>query len=311
MPPEQDPQQTSERVEQLLAEIQSAGDPRVRERAEELVRALMQLYGAGLAKIIELAGTGPPGKAGALDVLLSDELITSLLVMHDLHPVDVQDRVQRALDTVRPYLGSHSGGVEFLGIGDDGVVHLRLQGNCEGCPSSTATVKMAIERAIGEAAPEVTGLDVEGMTETAPDEVPTVEPNLIPVESLLHGPNGAVGAHGAGTEPVGTPEWARVEEVSALEAGQARCLQVDGVRVLACRADGELYAYRDTCAACDSSLEGASLSGTELSCPSCGTTFDVRLAGRETGGGDRHLEPLPLLAEQGDVRIAVPAGAAR
>lgn len=310
MPPVQDPQQTGERVEQLLAEMESVDEPEVRERAEELVRALMQLYGAGLGKIVELAAAaddvGQPAHQSLLDRMLSDELVTGLLVMHDLHPVDVHDRVQQALDTVRPYLGSHAGGVEFLGIDEDSIVHLHLQGNCEGCPSSAATVKMAIERAIAEAAPEVAGLDVEGMSEPEAPAAPT-EPNLIPVESLLHGPNGPRAGNGA-AEVGGTAEWSAVEGLAGLDTGQVRCVQVDGMRVVACRAEGELYAYQDSCAACDSSLHGASLAGTQLGCPSCETSFDVRLAGREVGDGQRRLEPLPLLADNGEVRVAVPSG---
>ena len=69
-----------------------------------------------------------------------------------------------ALDQVRPYLGSHAGGVELLGVDAAGVVHLRLEGSCDGCPSSVQTVKLAIERAIEEAAPEVAGVEVENLT---------------------------------------------------------------------------------------------------------------------------------------------------
>ena len=78
----------------------------------------------------------------------------ALLILHGLHPLDVETRIARALDRVRPYLGSHGGDVKLLGV-TDGVVHLRLEGSCHGCPSSTVTMKLAIEKAIEEAAPEV------------------------------------------------------------------------------------------------------------------------------------------------------------
>src|SRR6202007_398955 len=107
--------------------------------------------------------------AGAVETLAADPLIAGLLILHDLHPVPVRDRVLAALDKVRPYLGSHRGGVEFLGIADD-VVQLRLQGSCDGCASSTLTVKTAIEQAIADSAPEIAGVEVEGM-------VPEVAPN--------------------------------------------------------------------------------------------------------------------------------------
>lgn len=175
-----DPEETGARVQALLDELTSAGDPAVVERAEELVRALMDLYGAGLARVVELVAAS--GDAGLRDALTADGLVGALLVLHDLHPRDVEDRVRGALDEVRPYLGSHAGGVELLGIDDDGVVHLRLEGTCDGCPSSAVTVKDAIERAIGDAAPEVTGVHVQGLAEPAGSGG---QPHLVPVESLF------------------------------------------------------------------------------------------------------------------------------
>ena len=103
--------------------------------------------------------------APSQDRLLADPLVESLLLLHDLHPLDVDARIQRALDRVRPYLGSHAGGVQYLGVGADGVARLRLEGSCHGCPSSTVTVQLAIQGAVEDAAPEVTEVVVEGMTE--------------------------------------------------------------------------------------------------------------------------------------------------
>ncbi len=58
------------------------------------------------------------------------------------------------LADVRPYLGTHGGDVELLGV-SEGVAQLRLEGSCSGCPSSTVTLRMAIEEAIYKAAPDV------------------------------------------------------------------------------------------------------------------------------------------------------------
>jgi|GraSoiStandDraft_27_1057306.scaffolds.fasta_scaffold456203_2 Fe-S cluster biogenesis protein NfuA len=145
------------RIELLLAELRSAGDPATAAKAEELVRLLMQFYGGGLARVVELADEAQLAR------LADDELVASLLVLHDLHPRSTEERIRQALDRVRPYLGSHAGGVDLLGVDQAGMVHLRLEGTCHGCPSSTVTVKLAIERAIEEAAPEVAGVQVEGV----------------------------------------------------------------------------------------------------------------------------------------------------
>ena len=94
---------------------------------------------------------------------MEDELVASLLVLHGLHPKDTEARVVEALDQVRPFLGSRQRGRAARGQ-PEGVVRLRLEGSCDGCPSSTMTVKLAIERAIEEAAPEVTAVEVENLT---------------------------------------------------------------------------------------------------------------------------------------------------
>jgi Fe-S cluster biogenesis protein NfuA len=72
--------------------------------------------------------------------------------------------VQGALEEVRPYLRQHGGGVELLGI-EDGVVRLRLEGSCNGCPSSAVTLKLAVEEAIQRAAPDVERIEAEGAAE--------------------------------------------------------------------------------------------------------------------------------------------------
>ncbi|WP_236792783.1 NifU family protein [Amycolatopsis sp. GM8] len=144
-------QAAGERIERLLDELD--GSP----VAEELVHALMELYGAGLARVLELADEPMVAR------LAKDELVRGLLILHDLHPQSTVERVTAALEEVRPYLGSHAGDVEFIGI-EDGLLHLRLTGSCDGCPSSAVTAQQAIERTVRDAAPELTGIEVEGAT---------------------------------------------------------------------------------------------------------------------------------------------------
>jgi Fe-S cluster biogenesis protein NfuA len=74
--------------------------------------------------------------------------------LYGLHPEPVERRVESALERVRPYIHSHGGNVALVRI-EDGVVHLRLDGTCSDCPSSALTIKLAVEDAIFEAAPEL------------------------------------------------------------------------------------------------------------------------------------------------------------
>ncbi len=158
-----------DRIEVLMGEL-AAASPAVQARSEELVRLLMQLYGAGLDRILSIVDeTGGAAGGPVFARLAADDLVSTLLVLHDLHPLDLPFRVERALDHVRPYLESHGGNVKLLGV-EDGVVRLRLEGSCKSCPSSTITMKLAVEKAIEEAAPEITRIEVEGV-EAAPPEL--------------------------------------------------------------------------------------------------------------------------------------------
>jgi len=282
------------RVEELLGALRtgSAKDPA--RTADELVRLLVGLYGDGLGHIVAaLAEQGPPG-AAMLDRLTEDPLVESLLLLHDLHPLDVDARVQRALDRVRPYLGSHAGGVEYLGV-TDGVARLRLEGSCHGCPSSTATVELAITGAVKDAAPEVDDVVVEGMT--APPE-----PKLLQIGRRPGAEADRAEAARAGGGDVG---WVTLPGIGPPSARPV-IAAAGGLTVLVCSVRGTLYAYRDGCPACGSSLADGTLDREQLSCPGCGRRYDVRLAGRGLDDPARHLDPLPLLADSQGVRVAVP-----
>jgi nitrite reductase/ring-hydroxylating ferredoxin subunit len=178
-------------------------------------------------------------------------------------------------------------------VDDDGVLHLRREGNCEGCPSSRVTVQSAIEDAVRKAAPELAGIDVQGVV----DEPARAGGNLLQIGGLGPGSRAADARH---------DEWASVDRPK-IGPGQLESLDVDGLSVLICSLEDNLYAYRNSCASCGAVLDGSRLEGERLTCASCGQAFDVRLAGRSVEGADLHLQPLPLLQQNGSLRIAMSA----
>lgn len=161
-----------DRIEELVGELRSGLDPVSWRRVEEALSLVTDLYGGGLAAVLGVLKTEECG-AAVMTRLLEDELVSSLLVLHGLHPHDLNDRVQQALVEVRPYLGSHGGDVEVLEIdAAAGIVRLSLLGSCDGCPSSSATLRFAVERAIREAAPEITTIEVDGLVDVPEPEPP-------------------------------------------------------------------------------------------------------------------------------------------
>jgi Fe-S cluster biogenesis protein NfuA/nitrite reductase/ring-hydroxylating ferredoxin subunit len=279
------------RLEMLLEEIESFEDPEARAKSAEMVQTLLELYGEGLGRIVE--SIGRLGGEDLKDELLGDELITHLLLLHGLHPVDVETRVLGALDEVRPYLESHGGNVQFLGIGD-GVARVRLEGSCDGCPSSTMTLKLAIEEAVQKAAPELEGVEAEGVAQPPPKPTtafvaaPTIRKKKKPPEE-----NGA-------------SAWTTVDELD-LPGGGMLGKEISGERVLFLKLAGNLYAYRDVCPGCGTSLEQGELRVADLTCSGCGRRYDARRAGRSLDDVSQlHLEPVPLLEdEDGTVKVVL------
>lgn len=163
------------RIQALTEELDQLPDERARELSQELLGAVVAMYGDGLQRIVTVISGAREAGAAILDELAQDGAVASLLLIHDLYPVSLSERVLDALETVRPYMESHGGNIELLGI-DDGVARLALRGTCNGCAASQATLELAIKQALEEHAPDLAGVDVEGVVDPAPRgfELPVV-----------------------------------------------------------------------------------------------------------------------------------------
>ena len=122
-----------ERIDGLVERLETGTDPVSGATARELVQILMELHGEALDRIVTLVT-----QAGAIG--------------HTLMERFGQDPVE-ALDHARPYIDSHGGAVELIGVRDDGSVHLRVQG--------AASLKGVVEKAVQEAAPDLGAVVVE------------------------------------------------------------------------------------------------------------------------------------------------------
>ena len=278
------------RVDVLVSRLEESGPAVPRDMAIELVQALLDLYGEGLARVVAQVAARDDDGAMAR-ALGADELVSHLLLLHGLHPVPLEARVRAALDEVRPYLESHGGDVELRAI-EDGVVRLALRGSCDGCASSAATLELAIEDAIHKLAPDVEAIEAEGAAPPAP--APLLQ---LHVSDALRRPADSA------------PAWTAAGELGTLDDGPV-VRAVAGEEVLFVTLGGVAYAYRPGCPACGDPLDAARLVGAELECPGCARRYDVRAAGRCTSEAGLHLEPVPLLVDgEGLVKVALGAPA--
>jgi len=168
-----------ESIDKMVRALEEAKDPVMRANAKELVQALMALHGACLERMLEVVGqSGEPGKS-VIDTFARDGVVKSVLLLYGLHPVDIKTRVLEALEKTGPSMRSHAGTVSFVGIDDAGMLTLRMEGKSGGCGSSASALKQAVEQAIYEAAPDISGIIMEGFIEKA-----STSTGFVPLASL-------------------------------------------------------------------------------------------------------------------------------
>jgi Fe-S cluster biogenesis protein NfuA len=162
-------QQRMERLEVLLQEVEQFADPQARTRTRDIVQAILDLHSAALDRMLQRVADAPEAGFTLIDALGRDDLVGSVLLLHGLHPLDLEARVRQALEKVRQSIRSQGGAVELLRI-LDGVVHLRVQGSCDSCASSAHALKLSIEEAIYQKAPDAIGIEIEEVTAGPPTQ---------------------------------------------------------------------------------------------------------------------------------------------
>jgi Fe-S cluster biogenesis protein NfuA/nitrite reductase/ring-hydroxylating ferredoxin subunit len=269
------------RIQELQERLDAAPDSPAKDLAGELVGAVMSLYGDGLERIVD-------GLGDRAQELVEDPLLATLLLIHDLHPVPLAERVQAALDSVRPYMESHGGNVELLSL-EQGIARIHLRGSCSDCSASAVTLELAIKQALEEMAPDLEGLQVEGMAaQTVPGQgLPMATGIELPVVTSA------------------PPGWRDLPAGAAPAPGERGGAMLSGHPLVIANVDGTLLAFHDRCAGCGEPLRNGRLDGGILGCGACGRTFLLTRAGRSLDDENLQLEPVPLLRDGGQVRVAV------
>ncbi len=269
----------SDRIQELIEEIEALPDEKSRTMMQECMQEVLSFYGHGLERILGIISKG--NNTAAKDIynnMLGDSFVNGLLLIHDLHPFDLRTRLNLALEKVRPYMDSHGGSVEIISL-EDGIAKLKLNGNCKGCPSSSATLELGIKQAIEENCPDLVGLEVEGAT------------------TLNTSSNGKQSTHSS-------QGWKTISGVDKLGNGEMKPVEISGTQLIVCKVNDHLYAYRNICPACDLPLNTGKLEENIISCK-LGHSYDIQQAGKCMIDDDLHLDPFPLLQENGSIKIAV------
>jgi Fe-S cluster biogenesis protein NfuA len=166
MPDDKDFQAKVQRIGGLVRELESIPDAEARAGVKALVQSLLDLHAVGLERVMEVVAKNDASGQSTVDDLSRDPLVSSLLVLYGLHPLDLETRVAQAVEKISPQVRKGGGELELLGIAN-GVVRLHLQVTGHGCGSTGKTLKTIVEDALYEAAPDINGLLIEGLEEQA------------------------------------------------------------------------------------------------------------------------------------------------
>jgi nitrite reductase/ring-hydroxylating ferredoxin subunit len=154
-------------------------------------------------------------------------------------------------------------------------------------------MKLAIEKAIEEAAPEVVRIEVEGVS--------------LSESTASYGNGASPKRNPTATQDlqINSGEWIALDKLPEFTAGNLVLTKLAGMSILVCRVSENFYAYQDSCPCCGSALGGSALQEDILTCSACARRYDLCRAGQCLDMSELHLAPLPLLMEQDGIRIAV------
>jgi Fe-S cluster biogenesis protein NfuA/nitrite reductase/ring-hydroxylating ferredoxin subunit len=273
------------------AELLDAAGRRV---AMDLKTAVEEFHREGLVRIVKRLKDDPRGKE-LLFELVDDPVVYSLLVMHGIVRADPTTLAQRALEEVRGYLESHGGGVTLVGV-ELPVVRVRLSGACNGCSSSSTTLREVVERAIVAAVPGAHEVEV------VPAEP---EPAVVPLSSIGLRPGAAPPAQRPAAAGVPSEEtgWTRGPLLADVRDGRVTLWRPEGrpesePGIALVRIGDAVSAYRDACAHAGMSLERGLVDteGCVLTCPWHGLKYQA-LTGESISMIDQRLESYPARAD--------------
>ncbi len=177
-------QERVRRIEALVHQCEAIPEAKLRHNVQELLQAVMELHGAALDRLMTMISDWRPEAAPLINELANDELVGNLLLLHGLHPLDLQTRVEQALAGIESILRGYGAHAEVLGM-PGGAIRLRVSG-----VTSTAVAKStraAIEEAINRAAPDAASLAIPGLEQfTSTDFVALDQVRMAPIAAPVY-----------------------------------------------------------------------------------------------------------------------------
>lgn len=285
----------------LVRQFETLPIPEVQERVFTMLQLIDALHREGLARLMRFLPKNE--QAGWLERAAKDPAVSTLLTLYDLLPGDPVLQAERALDSIRPYLHSHGGEVEVLAA-DDGLVHLRLSGSCQGCVGSAITLQRGVEQALADGFPGFKGIQVhEQQTEYG-----QAQPGGLITFDEVHPSPSPTSPSQEGSPTLNAPLFKTVARLDDLPPGTILPIALENKNFLLVNVDGECFAIGAECPGTDFPLTFGKLVDFSLTCPWHHEVFDVRSGKCLQAAGRTEAPRLPVypLAIVGaEVRLAV------
>lgn len=294
----------------LVEELEQYPDTKARDKALDLVQIILKLHGDALRRVLATFESLPL-KSEIYARLLGDEVIRAILTIHDLLPEELETRVAKAIEELRPFLISQGCDVKLLGV-DEGRALLRLMRNGKGAPP-VAALKLEIEKVLDVAAPDLLGIDIEGVAE----QVEATAKAAALLGALIAPPRGGE-APPAKLTQIKRPRpdttnvsgaWVSVVRALGFEDGQFKIINYAEVNLLVCKLDGEFYAYGNLCPADGGrALDDGLFDSAMLTCACHGYNYNLRRAGVCVERPELRLQSLPVKVEDDKVKVIAEGG---
>ena len=279
-----------EQLNILLESVEQHPDEQVRNHVRALVYTMLDLHHGALQRIVDIITVQPDGDA-TLQELVRDELVQAVLMVHELLPYTLEERIEKALETAREQLKVYGADVALVSV-NNGVALMKLMGSSATANVSSSILKAEIEHAVHAAAPDLLDIEYEDIIARLPDVKPV---KLVQILSRKT------------TEKV-SPKYTLMPIIRAdqVPVNELRIVEVGDINLLMCNVAGTIYAFQNACAHEGLSLENGLLEGGVLTCPHHGHQFDVRQGGRCVTDPSLRLESLTVKMENNVVKVVLP-----
>jgi Fe-S cluster biogenesis protein NfuA len=178
----------------LVAQFDDLPDSAAKSASRELVQLLMDVHGRGLERAMEIVFDAGDSAPVIIDKLGQDPIVGNLLLLYSLHPDELETRVNKAIERMRPRLRKLSCTIELEHLHESSV-RVRLTTSGHSCGSSAGDIRSIVEDGMYEFAPDVTSLEIAGLEETAAAGFVTLESLLGQRLVTVGVPTIAEGAH--------------------------------------------------------------------------------------------------------------------